>query len=490
MTMRAPLLLTLLLAACAADAEQRLSRLVVRTAPAERPATRVPTDLATTTSAALASVPLPPQSPQEAAIWRSEAFRRQFTLSYAAESEVEPRLSVSERDLMQKIFDLIAAEKTAEAMKLLEAAAGPNTSAVVDFTIANLHFQQERLDEALLAYRAAVDKFPKFRRAWRNMALIHVRRTEYVDAADAFVRVLELGGGDSTVYGLLGYSHANQGSHLSAESAYRMACLMDPKLLDWQLGLARSLFEQQRFAEAAALLDPLLKRDPDRGDFWMLQGNAYLGLNQATKAAECLEMVDRLGQSTPDTLNTLGDIYVNDELYDLAVAAYMRAIDAGQQNPERAIRAVRVLIARGAFGETRELLGVLDTVYGPKLADAQKKELLFLRSRLAMAEGAGEEEARVLEQIVTLDPLDGEALLLLGQHSLRTGNPEKAVFYYERAAGIEAYEADAKVRHAQLLIGQSRYKEAVPLLKRAQAVKPRDNIAQYLEQVERLAGGK
>ncbi len=488
MTMRAPILVTLLLAACAADADQRLSRLVVRTAPAERPATTAAASAPS--AAASASAPLPPQSPQETAIWRSEAFRRQFTLSYAAESEVEPRLSVSERDLMQKVFDLIAAEKTGEAQRLLEAAAGPNTSAVVDFTIANLHFQQERLDEALLAYRAAVDKFPKFRRAWRNMALIHVRRTEYVDAADGFVRVLELGGGDSTVYGLLGYSHANQGSHLAAESAYRMACLLDPKLLDWQLGLARSLFEQQRFAEAAALLDPLLKRDPDRGDFWMLQGNAYLGLNQAAKAAECLEMVDRLGQSTPDTLNTLGDIYVNDELFDLAVAAYMRAIDAGQQNPERAIRAVRVLIARGAFEETRALLGVLDTVYGPKLADAQKKELLFLRSRLAMAEGAGEEEARVLEQIVALDPLDGEALLLLGQHSQRTGNPEKAIFYYERAAGIESYEADAKVRHAQLLIGQGKYRDALPLLERAQAVKPRDNVAQYLEQVERLAGGK
>jgi tetratricopeptide (TPR) repeat protein len=149
-----------------------------------------------------------------------------------------------------------------------------------------------------------------------------------------------------------------------------------------------------------------------------------------------------------------------------------------------------VLIARGAFSEVRQLLAAMDLAYVPKMDDAQKKDLLFLRSRLAMAEGAGEEEARILEQIVALDPLDGEALILLGQHSQRTGNPEKAVFYFERAAGIDAFEADAKVRHAQLLITQSKYRDALPLLKRAQAIKPRDNVAQYLEQVERLAGGK
>lgn len=488
--MRAPLFFLPLLAACAVD----VSRPDVVAHPHARirieaaPATMVGGVVAAAV-AAPAGIDLD-ADPESLAVWRSAAFKRQFVLSYAAESELEPRLSTSERELMQKVFDLIATEKLGDAQKLLEAANGDNASAVLDFTLANLHFQQERLDEALLAYRTAVDKFPRFRRAWRNMALIYVRRAEYVPATEAFVRVLELGGGDSTVYGLLGYSHAGLGAHLSAESAYRMACLMDPKLLDWQLGLARSLFEQQRFAEAASLVAPLLKQDPDRGDFWMLQGNAYLGLNDAKKAAECLEMVDRLGQSTPDTLNTLGDIYVNDELYDLAVGAYLRAIDAGQQNPERAVRAARVLIARGAFSEVRQLLSAMDLAYVPKMDDAQKKDLLFLRSRLAMAEGAGEEEARILEQIVALDPLDGEALILLGQHSQRTGNPEKAVFYFERAAGIEAFEADAKVRHAQLLISQSKYREALPLLKRAQAIKPRDNVAQYLDQVERLAATK
>ena len=108
-----------------------------------------------------------------------------------------------------------------------------------------------------------------------------------------------------------------------------------------------------------------------------------------------------------------------------------------------------------------------------------------------MADGeGGAEAAAVLEEIVKLDPLDGEALMMLGQHYSRVSEPEKAIFYYERAASLETFEVNAKVRQAQVLVGMNRYADAVPLLRRAQELKPRDDIARYLEQVERMAKSK
>jgi cytochrome c-type biogenesis protein CcmH/NrfG len=187
----------------------------------------------------------------------------------------------------------------------------------------------------------------------------------------------------------------------------------------------------------------------------------------------------------------LGDIYVNEELFDLAVEAYLRALERDPDSPpERILRAAKVLTARGAHAQVRRLIEHLEAVCGARLGPEEKKDVLKLRARLAVAEGAGEEEARVLEEIVALDPLDGEALILLGQHRARAGDDVRAVFYYERAASLEAFEADAKVRHAQLLVGQGKYAEALPLLRRAQVLKPRENIQQYLEQVERVAQGR
>jgi len=424
----------------------------------------------------------------ELALWNDPAFRRRFAESYAAETEIEPRVADAEREPMQEVLDLLASNKQDQAANLLAKHRTASSSAVFDFTLANIRFQQEDFPRALAAYRAAVDKHPKFRRAWRNLGLIHVRQGEFAEAVPALTRVIELGGGDATTYGLLGFAYSKLGNDLSAESAYRMAVLLDPATMDWKMGLARSFFEQERFADAVALFESLIAAQPDRADLWLLQANAYVGLSQPLRAAENYELVDRLGGSTADSLNMLGDIYVNEELYDLAVDSYVRAMEKRPDGgADRAIRAAKALTARGALAETRRLAEAIERVQGDRLQAGERKDLLKLRARVAVAEGAGEEEARVLEEIVALDPLDGEALILLGQHQSRAGDAEQAIFYYERAASLEAFEADAKVRHAQLLVGQGRYAEALPLLRRAQTLKPRDNIQEYLEQVERVA---
>src|SRR5262249_49161738 len=94
---------------------------------------------------------------------------------------------------------------------------------------------------------------------------------------------------------------------------------------------------------------------------------------------------------------------------------------------------------------------------------------------------------KVVEEILRLDPLDGDALMLLGNHWAKHDQPDKAILYLQRAAGLEAFEAEAKTRWAQILVNMGRYSDAIPLLRRVQEIKPREAIARYLEQVERLA---
>jgi tetratricopeptide (TPR) repeat protein len=424
----------------------------------------------------------------ELELWNDPAFKRNFVQSYTAETDIEPSVTIEERERMLKILELISSDKMDRAATQIEKERGPASSAVFDFTLANIHFQKEELDKAVAAYQTAVDKFPKFRRAWRNLGLIHVRRNEFDKALPALTKVVELGGGDSVTYGLLAYAYSSAENHLAAETAYRMAILLDPKTMDWKMGLIRSLFRQERHAEAASLCGSLINEQPDRVDLWLLQANAYLGLKQPMKAAENFELLERMGKSTAPSMNMLGDIYVNEELYELAVNAYVRALQIDSTlSVQSALRAAKVLAARGALKETRRLIDAAEKSKGDKLEAEERKDILKLRARLAVAEGSGDEEARVLEQIVQLDPLDGEALILLGQHARRSGDAEKAVFYFERASSLEKFEADAKVRHAQLLVGDAKYNEALPLLRRAQQINPRENIQKYLDEVERMS---
>lgn len=422
-------------------------------------------------------------------IWNSEAFQKQFTRSYLSRTEVEPTVTADEREVLLEIKQLLQDEKLDEALaQLREEREEENASALFDFFIANIHFEREQWEQAIREYNHAIDKFENFQRAWNNLGKIHVRLGNHREAIECLTRVIELGAGDAITYGLLGFSYQSLEKPIAAESAYRQAVLMDAETMDWKLGLARSFFQQKRYAAAAAFLDRLIEADPDRAQFWLIQGNAYIGMNKPAKAAENFELVDAMGESTPASLNTLGDIYVNEELYELAVGAYARALAMRDEGgTDRAIRAAKVLAARGANDEVRTLVQRISEHREGKLSEEERKDMLKLRARIAVAQGASEREVEILKEIVQLDPLDGEALMLLGQYYRNEGDLEQAMLYLERAEQIEGFEADAKVRMAQIRVKQGDFQKAISLLKSAQQIKPRENIQDYLEDVERAA---
>lgn len=429
-----------------------------------------------------------PMNSWELHIWNDPRFQRQFVQSYLSETDIEPTVTQLEQETMTRVMEYLAADKMDRAVDLLEQKNDVSATAVFDYTLANIHFQRDQIQRATAGYEAAVEKFPAFRRAWRNLGVIQVKESHFEEALVALTKVIELGGADAVTYGLLGFSYASVENHLAAESAYRMATLLDPLTPDWKMHLARSLFKQERFDDAAALCADLLAQEPERTDLWLLQANAYIGLGRPMDAAANYEVVDRLGASTPESLATLADIYTNEELYDIAVDTYIRAIDKSPAgSAERSLRAARLLVSRGALDDTSRLVTHIEAYVLDQLSADSKKDLLRMQARLALAEGAGEEEARILKEIVELDPLDGDALILLGQHAGRTGDVALAAHYFEQAAGIEEFEADAKLRHAQVLVGERRYAEALPLLQRAQLLKPRENIEEFMKQVEQAA---
>jgi tetratricopeptide (TPR) repeat protein len=425
------------------------------------------------------------------AIWQDPAFQKSFIAGYGFNADIEPRVMPDEVKILEKLRPLMAEDLPKAEAQLLKQIK-PDSSAILDFTLGGIRFQQDRMAEALESFEKAVEKFPSFRRAWRNIGLIQARDGKYDEAIRAFTKMIELGGGDAYSYGLLGFAYSAKQDYQAAETAYRSALLLQPDNTEWRLGLTQCVFRQNKFEDTASLLDGLIERYPEKSDFWLLQAHTFIGMKQPMKAASNLEVLDRLGKATPDTMLLLGDLYVNEDLPDLAAAAYLRAIELDQtQAIARPLRAAEVLAARGALPQAKQVAAKLREAWSAKLEEGDRRKLLKLEARLSMADGGGTDEAvGLLEEIIKLDPLDGEALMLLGQHYGKAGEPDRAIFYYERAESIDAFEVSAKVRHAQVLVGMGRYTDAIPLLRQAQERKPNEDIARYLEQIERLARSK
>jgi tetratricopeptide (TPR) repeat protein len=198
-------------------------------------------------------------------------------------------------------------------------------------------------------------------------------------------------------------------------------------------------------------------------------------------------MIARLGKATAQDFLKLGDIYLNEELPEAALSAYERAFNHREPvTLSEAIRVVEAMASRRAFTEAKNLLAGLRSTFGKATGDAEKRRLMRTEARIALGEGQGGKSAEILEEVVQIDPMDGDALMLLGQHYNSVGEKERAIGWYKRAEQIEAFEADASVRHAQILVSLNKRDEAIPLLKRAQQVKPRDNVAKFLEDLERF----
>lgn len=430
------------------------------------------------------------KNPEWEGFWRNPRFQKQFLGTYGVKSDIEPQVTSAEKEELERLMVLMGTPGgQGQAKVILYKSITPGHSATFDFTLGNIYFQEEKLKHAAAWYKNAIHKFPGFLRAHKNLGIVHVRLEKYGEAVGALTKAIELGAHDGLTYGLLGYAYAMLERDLSAENAYRQATLLQPDTLDWKLGLARCLFRQRKYEDSLALCSELIREDASRAEYWLLEANAFLGLEQPLAAAgnyEYLLLRDRL---PPTALNSLGDIYINEGLYDLAADVYVkRLLSTREPDIQRTLRNAEVLAQRKASAAARHVLKALFDSVGEALPEAEKKRALKLEAKLAALEDRpGDEQLAILEAIVKIDPLDGDTLIALGRHYASAGELEKGIFYFERAAGIEGFGAEACLRHGQSLVRAARYIEAVPLLKRANELRPRETLSRYLEQVERVA---
>jgi len=423
-----------------------------------------------------------------ASVWNDPDFTKRLIGSYGFASEAEPKMQPEELDTYRRVvIPILTNSDPKKIISTLEGLAGPKASAVFDFTLGNVYFQREDLTNAVKHFETALAKFPDYRRAQKNLSFALVRDGKYQEAIKPLTRTITLGGADGKVFGLLGFCYLSQNRPVSAEAAYRQALVYEPENLDFKLGLVKSAIGNANYDYAVALLEELIKQYPERDSLWSLQANLYIQKEQTAKASVSLEMLRRLGKANAQSLYLLGDLYMAQDSRDLALSAYLAAMDKdGGQNPAKALRPAQILVSRGAWEEARQLFAKI-RADGLPLSGTDELKLLKLESKVAMSTAAGEKAITTLEQIIQKDPLDAEALMLAGDYYAKNEQKEKAEFRYQTAAGISGYEADAFLKHAQLLVQSQKYMQAAELLKKAQKAKPRDNVQRYLDKVEQLA---
>jgi len=413
-------------------------------------------------------------------------FREQFLASYGVNPKIEPEVSQDDRPLYERIEPYLR-DNPRQAIRIVEEAIEPDTSAAFHFLLGNLYYQTGQYGQSQRALEQAVKKFPSFRRAYRTLGLIHIQSDRFEPAITAWLKVITLGGGDAQSYGLLAYAYLSQGKYNSALSAYQQARMFKPDSTDFRRGAAQCLVQTAQYKQAAALFDELIAEDPTVADYWLLQANAYLELERYDDAMANLEILAGRGQASLQSQLLLGNLYLRDDNHRLALQTYQDALRVhGVAAVDDALRPLEYLINRSLFDEAIAYLETLKSLLPDELKPDDRTRLIVAEAGIALERG---EKAKAIEQLkplVEAQPLAAEALLLLAEAYQRKEDYENAEFYLERVLSIPKQKVEALVALGRLEVRRGDFDAALRHLRAAREQAPRrPGLARYIDSIEK-----
>ena len=419
--------------------------------------------------------------------WNNPTFVKSFMGDYGFRSEVEPRISKSESFILREVIAK-SENNLEEAIVYLEEKIEDDSSAALDFALGTMYYQSNRLTRSAQAYSQAIEKFPSFLRAHKNLGLVNVSLENLEPATKHLAKAISLGENDGSTFIALGYCHLSLNRLVSAENAYRMGLLLLPGSKDGLNGLINCLDQAGRYEEALSLLDELLESDPQNSRYLQARASVLGSLGNEKEAAVTLDLLRRMGELKTLELVILGDLYHNLNLYDLSLDAYVGALArANKLSLSQYIRIAQTLIQRSSYQEGFSYLEKIEKEFGDGRSKEERKLINLLKAEVLQATGKNKEATDLLTEIVSEHPLEGRALIQLGQLAWKARNLEYAIIQFKRASKIDEFENPALIEHARLLVSMRKYNDAASLLERALSLKPEKRVEKYLKAINNLA---
>lgn len=410
--------------------------------------------------------------------------RERFLASYGVNAAIEPSLTQKDRPLFERIEPFLQ-NNPRGAIREVEAALNAETSPAFYFLLGNLYYQVGEYGQAEQNLRAAIQRFPSFRRAWRTLGLIAIQRGRYGDSIEPFLNVIKLGGGDAQSYGLLAYSYLSERKFQAALSAYEMARMFEPDSIDFRRGQAQALLAMNRANEAAALFDELLQAFPREETYWLAQANAYLQLERFDEAIANIEVVRSFRPVEPSTLFLLGNLHLQNDNHRLALDAYQAALSSGQAPLlEQALPPLEYLTSRGLLTEAEAYFERLKSRLPEDLTAGQARRIALADAVLQLGRGNIQAAETRLLQITRDDPLNATALLELVRLYTQAADYEKAELYGERALGLPEHKAAALVELARMEVQRRNLDRALEYVRAANEISPSAQHLRYIETLE------
>lgn len=391
----------------------------------------------------------------------------------------EPTINQSEAKTINKAVKALETSRQ-QAIEILLSSLSENSSAAINFALANIYFEDSQYAKARHQYEQALKKQPSFDRARANLVHTLLALNELEQATNHVRDMLTTPTPAPSVYTLAGYAYLAANQTVSAESAYRQALLLDSADINAKTGLARCLMLQERYNEAEHIIKQALEQVPDNKNLWSVYANCAIARQKPQRAIAILETSKRLNAVNPQALLTLGDLYLNANQPQKAVENYQLAFKQSKPTTSRLLKCAQGFLMSG---NTLQAEMFLDKI-SPTNADEQISAKL-LRAQLYEHQNKLPLAAKEFKDVLKTDPLNKTALKQIARIYTQTKQYAKAELFYDRALAIAPLSCEILIGKAQLEMEQNHPQAATKLLKKAQSINPQQSAQQYLNEIEK-----
>ncbi len=418
--------------------------------------------------------------------WKSDAFLKSFNGSYRVNAKVEPYLETKERELLVSIQALMAKGDRKGALKKLQASKLAKSSASVMFNIGNVAFELGDLELSKTSYLAAIKKFPNYLRAHQNLAVVYLR-DEKKGLNDAYKHLLEavkLGGANASLLGMLGNCHLQKENYGAAMLAFKNAQLTEPETLEWKVGEAECHRAIGDFEAALRIFKNITLTQKYEPQYEFILADLYERLERYEDAITVYELLRRKGSLDAEGKARLGKLQLMEGSRSLGADLLREILKEGELKEAGTIfDLLEYTILLDDIPLAEELYKLLD------IKDFKKDEygFKFMGAWIGLKSDRKDEAAKVMEQVIAKNPLDGQALYLLAQYEEDRGAKDKALLLYAQAVkGSGGNKFTAMRAQARLLVDMKRYKEALKILSIFKRVDGYQETLEYIKAVEAL----
>ena len=410
--------------------------------------------------------------------WSSPAFLKSFNGSYRINARIEPSVSSQERELLVSIQSYMQQGKRQKALEVLQKS--KHQGPPIKFNQGNLYFELGQEKQAKEAYLAAIEGFPSFRRAHRNLGLMYYRLGEVQLALEALVEAVSLGDLDGTTMGWLGRCHLELGRPWAALEAFQRALMTQPRELSWRVGAAQCYQQLEEWEKSLPILREAVQEQPQEYRYTQLLVQALLQAGSREEALVSLEWL-RDHQALTDPL-LVQTIELHYQLGTEQIAAQrLKEVPWGQMELER----VFYLLER-LYGYDRDLnvASMIQQVGSRDDLDKNQRLDLEILSVKNQARHFPKKARGLYDQLLTKDPRNGQilydySLFLMGQKDWYLAD-------LQIQRGLEVGPQDPAMwflaGQVQVQLGQ--IKKAIESYRKVLSLQPSQELELYIQALE------